>query len=777
MYNWIGKNIKRKEDYSLLMGKGKFIADLKVDNMLHACFLRSTYAHAKICSIDPSKALELPGVFGVWMSEDMEGLGEIQPLAMLPESIHNKVSLRRKEWSQPPLAKGKVRFVGEPIAVVLAENHHIAEDAVQLIEVKYEPLEAITSSEQAMRSRVRLFETWEDNVQAQFEIETGDWQQEFANANENIVVRRTYRMRRSTGVPMECRGVLAEVCPVSGQLNVWSSTQVPHFVRNNLVAALGCPADRIRVIAPDVGGGFGIKGNVYPEELVIPYLALKLNIPVKWVEDRVEHMKAASHARDQVHHLRACFSKDGTLLAIDDEYYVDCGAYNLWETCVSYNSALHLLGPYRCKAYHNRGFAVLTNKSPSAPYRGAGRPEAVFAMERLLDEAAKLLSMDRMEIRKKNMITTSEMPYDLGIFYRDGQPAVYDSGDFPSSLNQILEELDYPKFIERQLALRKKNIYIGLGLACFVEGTGIGPFEGAVAGLDEDGTVCIYTGAASQGQSHKTTFAQIASEVFDIDTVLIRIEQGDTNMIEKGIGTFASRSAVVAGNAIYEACKQLKEKMFDIAAQWLGMSRNDLYYECGIFYDPRGNGKRMSLPELAQYVYSKGAAADLKATYYFYPETVTYANGVHAAIVEVDINTGKVEVQKYYVIHDCGIEINPQVVEGQLYGGIMQGFGGALLEELAYDHQGQLISGTFKDYLLPNVYTLPEIELMKVEHHSTRNRLGIKGTGEGGTICPPAAVANAVADALEPFGVQFHEIPVNPERVKSLLRENKLRSS
>jgi carbon-monoxide dehydrogenase large subunit len=289
LYNWIGKNVKRKEDRSLLMGNGKFIADLKVDNMLHACFLRSIHAHAALGSIDTSKAVRLPGVVGVWTADDLQNLGDIQPLAMLPLSIHEKVSLKRKEWSQPPLAKGKVRFVGEPIAVVLAESRHIAEDAVQLIEVKYEPLKAINSYEQAMNSHVRLFDTWENNVQSQFEIETGNWQEKFANAT--IVLERTYRMRRSAGVPIECRGVMAEMDPANLQLVVWTSTQVPHFVRNNLAAALDCPVEQIGVKAPDVGGGFGIKGNVYPEELVIPYLVRKLNIPVKWVEDRVEHMK------------------------------------------------------------------------------------------------------------------------------------------------------------------------------------------------------------------------------------------------------------------------------------------------------------------------------------------------------------------------------------------------------------------------------------------------------------------------------------------------------
>ncbi|AJY73501.1 xanthine dehydrogenase family protein molybdopterin-binding subunit [Paenibacillus beijingensis] len=771
MYNWIGKSVARKEDYPLLTGKGKFVADLKADHMLHACFLRSPYAHAHIRSIDTGKAVQMAGVYGVWTSEDLKELGEIEPLAMLPLSLREKVSLKRREWTQPALAKGKVRFVGEPVAVLLAESRHIAEDAAELIEVNYEVLESVTSSEQALRSDTRLFEDWPDNVQAQFEVETGNYREFFEIAS--VVVERTYEMKRSTGVPMECRGVFSELDPHTGQLLVTSSTQVPHFVRDNLVAAFGCPVEQIRVVAPDVGGGFGIKGNVYPEELVIPFLTWKLKVPIKWVEDRMEHMKTGSHARDQIHRIRAAFSKDGMLLAVDDEYHVDSGAYNLWETCVSYNSAAHLLGPYRCLSYHNKGYAVLTNKSPSAPYRGAGRPEAVFAMERLLDEAAELLSMDRMEIRRRNLIHASEMPYIAGIYYRDGKPVVYDSGDFASSFERLLEAVDYKQFKEDQLALRRNNRYIGLGLACFVEGTGIGPFEGAVVGIEPDGVIRVATGAATQGQSHYTVFAQICAEAMELDLDRIQIREGDTQLIAKGIGTFASRSAVVAGSAIFEASKQFKEKLLAYTAKCFDMSREDLVYDEGTIRHTVDDAVRWSLPDLARYAFENGDAADLEVEHYFYPETVTYANGVHAAIVEVDIHTGQVNVQKYYVVHDCGVEINPQVVKGQLFGGLLQGLGGALFEELAYEHDGRLGSGTLKEYLLPNVYHMPEVEIIHAENRSIRNELGIKGTGEGGAICPPAAVANAVANALEPFGVQIREVPVMPERIKRLINESK----
>lgn len=765
--DWIGRSVNRKEDERLLKGRAQFVGDLKRDHLLHAAFLRSPHAHARIRWIDTTVASRLPGVIGVWTAKETAGLGHIEPLAMLPECMWKQVNLKRKDWFQPPLAEGVVRFQGEPVAVVVAESRHVAEDAVQLIQVEFDVMASVTTIEGSMSdSSVRLYPGWSDNIQAEFWFEKGDWNDACRQAD--VLIEKTYRIARCTGVPMECRGVMAEYEHETNRLVVYSSTQVPHFVKENLVHALNLSPEQVRVVAPAVGGGFGVKGNVYPEELVISYLAYRLRQPVKWVEDRVEHMQAASHGRDQVHHITAAFRSDGTLLGISDQYYVDCGAYNLWETCVVYNTSAHLLGPYRCPAYRSHGACVVTNKAPSAPYRGAGRPEAVFAMERMLDEAAIVLGIDRMELRRRNLIQPEEMPYEAGILYRDGKPVVYDSGNFVLGFNTALASCQYEDFLRMQKDLREKGEYIGFGIACYVEGTGIGPFEGATARLSENGIIEVSTGAASQGQSHETAFAQICAQVFDIPLEQVDIREGDTALIDQGVGTFASRSAVVAGSAIYEACLQLKDRLTAMASKYLQVPCSEMTYRSGAFFSTLSPDLACSLADLARITRELREPAEV--TYYFYPDTVTYAGGVHAAIVKVNPETGAVNILKYIVVHDAGVEINPKVVEGQLYGGLMQGLGGALFEQAVYDSQGRMAACTFKDYLLPNIYHLPPVQVVTLPAPSGRNRLGVKGTGEGGAICPPAVIANAVSDAFGCSDAQAREVPLTPQRVHDLAR-------
>lgn len=766
MSSWIGKSVNRTEDERLLKGKAQFVADMKREGMLHACFLRSIHAHAEIVGIDAVRARELPGVAGVWTAEELAGLGDVEPLGVLPEGMHEIARLRRKAWSQPPLARKKVRYVGEPVAVVLAENRHIAEDALHLIEVVYNPLTPIVSIQQSLESKgAKIFDEWSDNIQAEFLIEKGDCRQAFREAH--VTVEHTYFVGRITGIPMECRGVLAEMDTESGQLIVWSATQIPYDVRSNLAKALGCRCEDIRVAAPDVGGGFGIKDNVYPEELVVAYLTKTLQKPVKWIEDRSEHLMTSSHARDQQHHIKAAFLKDGTLLAVEDEFYVDCGAYNLWETCVAYNTASSMIGPYRCPAFSFRAIDLLTNKTPAAPYRGAGRPEAVFAFERLLDESADALGMDRMEIRRKNMIGGDEFPYDLDILYRDQTKMVYDSGNFSENFEKTLQLAEYSEFLLKQRRLRDEGRYIGLGVASFVEGTGVGPYEKAVASVKKDGNIWVATGAASQGQSHKTTFAQICAQALNLGMEQIEIVQGDTGILPDGIGTFASRSAVVAGNAIYAAGVSLREKIIEQAAKCLQIDPMDAGYDRGTVFSVRDPNKKITLRELVL-----KCEDELKVSETFRPEMTTYVSGTHAAMAEVEPDTGKITIERYWAVHDTGQQINPKVVTGQLVGAMVQGIGSALMEEIQYDSDGQPVTATLKEYLLPNIFSLPAIELRKVEYPSPRNVLGLKGTGEAGIICTAAAIANAVADALKPFRAEIREIPLTPERVRKAVKNS-----
>ncbi|AJY77413.1 hypothetical protein VN24_01230 [Paenibacillus beijingensis] len=762
--SWIGKSVKRTEDKKLLTGKGQFVADMKREGMLHACFLRSTEAHALIAGIDTAKARGLPGVVGVWTAEELEGLGYVEPMGVLPAGMHEISRLKRREWSQPPLAGEKTRFAGEPIAVVLAENRYIAEDAVELIEVSYVPLQPVVTMRAALESSgPKLFDEWPDNIQAEFVIEKGDWKRAFLEAD--VVVEGSYSVGRITGIPMECRGIMAEIDEDDGRLTVWSATQIPYDLRGNLAKALGCASEEIRVAAPDVGGGFGIKDNVYPEELVVPYLAKKLRRPVKWIEDRTEHLLTASHARDQQHRIRAAFRKDGTLLGIEDEFYVDCGAYNLWETCVAYNTASSMSGPYRCPALFYRAYDILTNKTPAAPYRGAGRPEAVFVLERLLDESAKKLGIDRMELRRKNMIQGDEFPYDAGILYRDQTRMVYDSGNFSENFDKLMDQVDYAEFLREQQRLREEGKYIGLGVANFVEGTGVGPYEKAVVSVLPDGTVRAATGAASQGQGHKTTFAQVCAQALELDLDQIDIIEGDTGIVPDGIGTFASRSAVVAGNAIYAAGIGLKARIIELAAERLLIDPKEAAYERGTVYSVRNPDHKIRLKELAD-----ACGDDLTVSNSFHPGTTTYASGAHAVLAEVEPATGKVTIKRYWAVHDTGKQINPKVVTGQIIGAMIQGIGSALMEEIQYGEEGRLKTPTLKEYLVPSIFSLPPIELHKVEYPSTRNTLGLKGTGEAGIICAAAAVAGAVADALEPFRAEIREIPMTPARVREAVK-------
>jgi carbon-monoxide dehydrogenase large subunit len=777
--SWIGQPVRRREDERLLRGTGRYLADLRLGGALEAVFLRSPHAHARIRQIDASRARALPGIVAVLDGSQIAA--RVEPLTPTlwktpPPSIQERANPRVHPDRQPLLALGKVKYVGEPLAVVVAASRYIAEDAVELIEVEYEPLPAVRSVDDASRPDAPLLnEDWGDNFSVALEVDKGEADQAFAAAH--VVVRDRLRSHRYAAVPIETRGVAALPDPHDGQLTVWASTQVPHAVRDVLATLLKLPLQRIRVVAPDVGGGFGVKGHVYVEDILIPVLARELGQPVKWVEDRREHLEAAYHAREQVHDVELAADADGRLLGLRDRVQFDCGAYNPLGMVLPYNTVAHLFGPYVVPTARIEVVAGLTNKTPHAPYRGAGRPEAVFAMERMLDRLAAALGLDAAEVRLRNLVSAESMPYDTGLLYRDGQPLVYDSGDYPTMYRRLLELIDYDRW--REESTRRAEAgggrLIGVGLAGYVEGTGIGPFESGSVLVDPSGRVRVATGSCSQGQGHATTFAQVAGEVLGVPLEDVDVVGGDTAAILHGFGTIASRSITIGGSAVATAAASVRQKALRAGAELLEASIDDVELANGAVRVRGAPEHAVSLGEIARSLQPGqprrgGEKPGLDAEAYFEPPTVTYASGVHAAVVELDPETGEVRLLRYAVVHDCGRVVNPTIADGQIMGGVAQGIGGALLEEIVYDEQGQIMTSSLMDYLLPAATDLPELLLDHHEHPSPRNPLGVKGLGEGGAIAPPAAIANAVEDALRGFGVVIREGPLSPSRVRGLIR-------
>ena len=754
-----------------------YVSDIRLPNMLHAALLRSMHAHARIRGVDVKEALRLDGIVGVWTGREIEG--RISPF---PESfeIHPASWLKGvKPVLQGPrptaLARGKVHYVGEPVAIVVAEDRHRAEDAVDAIVVEYEPLMPVVDPDESFQPGATLVHDGSsNNVVFSFTVEKGNVEQ--ALRAQPYTFRERFRHHRYCAAPLEGRGVVAWVEPKTNILTVWSSTQMPHLVRRQIAAQLDLAEESVRVIAPDIGGGFGPKVFVYPEEILVPFLALQLRRPVKWIEDRTEHFISTAHGRDQIHDVECAFDHEGRISALRDRFLLDNGAYNPMGLTDAYNTAAHLQGPYKVPNLSVSGTCVSTNKVPNAPYRGAGRPEAVFVMERCIDTIAGRLGLDPAEVRRRNFVQPEEMPYEAGILYRDGQPICYDSGNYPETMARALEAAGYDKLRVRQQELRQDGRYLGIGIGCYVEGTGVGSFEGAKMRIDASGQLIIATGATGHGQGHETVFAQIAADLWGVNPDKVTLIEGDTASIPFGCGTFGSRSTVNVGSAIHGASERLKEKLLHLAAHLLEANPGDL--ELGgekVFI--RGSPQRaVSLSELAHAAVPgwasklpEGLEPGLEETFYFVPPTVTWANAVHVAVIEVDIETGGIKLLDYIVAHDAGKLINPLLVDGQIHGGVAQGIGAALYEEIAYDQNGQLLSGSFMDYLLPGSMEVPKIKTVHLESPSPLNPLGVKGLGEGGAIAPPAAIANALSDALLPFSVPVNEIPLSPNRVLKLL--------
>lgn len=774
---FIGRSVKPDKSSRFITGNGMYVSDIRLPNMLHAALLRSMHAHARIRAVDVKEALRLDGVVGVWTGREIEG--RISPF---PESfeIHPARWLEGvKPVLQGPrptaLAQEKVHYVGEPVAIIVAEDRPKAEDAIDAIVVEYEGLPVVVDPEESLQPRATLVhEGSNNNVVFSFRIEKGNVDGALGAAPYTL--RERFRHHRYCAAPLEGRGVVAWVEPKTNILTVWSSTQMPHLVRRQIAAQLSLPEETVRVIAPDIGGGFGPKVFVYPEEILVPFLALQLGCPVKWIEDRTEHFISTAHGRDQLHDVECAFDEEGHILAFRDRFLLDNGAYNPMGLTDAYNTAAHLQGPYKVPALSISGTCVSTNKVPNAPYRGAGRPEAVFVMERCIDSIAARLRLDPAEVRRRNFVQPDEMPYHAGILYRDGEPIRYDSGNYPETLTRALEAAGYDELRRRQQELRQRGRYLGVGIGCYVEGTGVGSFEGARVRIDASGQLIIATGATGHGQGHETVFAQIAADLWGVTPDKVSLVEGDTASIPFGCGTFGSRSTVNVGSAIYGASARLKEKVVRLAAHILEANPDDLELGDGKVFIRGLPQRALSFSELARAAVpgwaSKlpaGLEPGLEATFYFVPPTVTWANAAHVAVIEVEIDTGIIKLLDYVVSHDAGKLINPLLVDGQIHGGVAQGIGAALYEEIAYDQNGQLLSGSFVNYLLPGAMEVPNIKTVHLESPSPLNPLGVKGLGEGGAIAPPAAIANALADALLPFTVRVNEIPLSPNRVMELV--------
>ena len=769
---FVGKSLPRREDDRLLVGRGQYIGDLELPGMLHAAFVRSPLAHARIRSVDLSRALKAGGVaLALSGAELRQALPPVRDNQLpLPAKWKAAIAHRILNPRQPLLALDKVRHVGEAVAVVLADSPLGAEDAAELVAVEYEELPAIVDPRQALDAGSPLVhEKLETNEIGWFALRKGDAAKALAAAPHRIA--RRFSHHRYAAMPMECRGVAAAYDGRTETYTVWSSTQVVHWVQREIATTLGAPEARVRCIALDVGGGFGVKGHVYPEDMLLPFLAKRAGRPVRWIESRREHLACSCHSRDQLHDAEVAFDGEGRILALRDRFIVDCGAWNPLGVAVVYNTAAHLPGPYRIPHLDVEARIAATNKVPNAPYRGAGRPEAAQVTERLMDLIAAQLGLEPAEVRRRNMVRADEMPYAVGIPYRDGEPVVYDSGDYPAALAKALAALGgVEAFRARQREARKAGRYLGLGLGCYTEGTGVGPFEGATVRIDGSGKIYVSSGAAAQGQGMETVFAQIAADAWGVTPEEVVVALGDTAAIAMGFGTIASRSTVNVSAAIRYASDKLRDKAFAIAGNMLECAAADLELRRGAVGIAGVPGSAVSLAQLAQaarpgwdHRRPGGIEAGLEETHYFEPPTVTWAYAAHAAIVEVDMETFRVKIERYVVAHDCGVLVNPMLAEGQIVGGVVQGIGGALAEAIAYDDQGQLLSGTFMDYAMPIASELPAIELVHQQIPSPLNPLGVKGLGEGGAISPPVALANAVCDALSPFGLELNATPISPE--------------
>jgi carbon-monoxide dehydrogenase large subunit len=772
---WFGSRVQRVEDDRLLRGHGRFTDDITEngERALESYLVRSPYAHARIRSIDVSAAREMPGVVAVYTAAELPfGQTDLPILIPHPNLTHGR--------TQRCLASEVVRYVGEPVAFIVAESRYLAEDAAEAVQIEYEPLPVVITPEAAAKAEHLVHADVPGNVAAEMIQEVGSVQAALASAPRRQQLH--FRYERGAASPMEARAIWARWSTPERKLTVYDSTQSPTSIRGGLAVLFGLPESSVEVIAPDVGGGFGPKIMLfYSDELLVPFAAMQLGRPVKWTEDRQEHFTAVNQERGQVHEVEVGFDDQGRVLALSVDFIHDAGAYTPYGIILPIITAAQVPGPYRLPNYRVRFRDVYTNATPTSPYRGAGRPHACFVMERTLDTIASELGIERAEVRRRNLIQPNEFPYELGVAWQDGNRVVYDSGDYPTLLAKALENL----------GPRPTGDHIGMGLGMYVEGTGVGPYEGAHVQVLVSGKVVAATGIPSQGQAHATVWAQVVADQLGVDVSDVEVTGGDTRRFPWGVGTFASRAAVTAGNAMGVAAGMVAEKARRIAADHLEADPADLELVGGHVRVKGSPDRGMPLGAVAvlanpvRYAFGGGTEAatqfasrsrpgpplpegeqpGLEATGYYSPPGSTWAAGCHAAYVRVDPKTFRLEVLKYVVIHDCGRVINPLVVEGQIEGGVAQGIGGAFYERLAYDEEGQLRNASFMEFLMPYATEIPPIEIDHIETPSPLNPLGVKGAGEAGVIPVGAVLASAIEEAL---GVPITEMPLSPLKLFEL---------
>ncbi len=770
-----GQPVKRNEDPRLLTGRALFTDDVQMAGMLHVAFLRSDLAHARIREVDPGSVRERPGVVAVYTAGDLGDFWQPGPLLVPPPPVER---LEFHQRTQVPLAKEKVRHTGEAVVMVVAESRYVAEDALDDIYVDYEPLDAVVDLEAALAADAPLVhEDLERNVSASVVQTKGSWAQ--AEAEADTVIRRRFLYDRGTAAAMENRGIVASWDEKSQQLTIWDTTQAPIAIRNGLAAMLGLSEHQVRVIAPFVGGGFGPKIMMfYPEEVLLAWCTLQLGRPLKWIEDREENFYATTQERGQVHDAAIALKRDGTVLGVKDAFLHDAGAYAPYGLTLPINSQCTLLGPYVIPNYHSEFVSVFTNKPIVTPYRGAGRQHGVFVMERLLDIAARELSLDPVEIRRRNFIRPDQFPYDNEIIFQDFASLVYDSGNYEPALDRALELIGLEEFTREEQPRREAaGERVGIAVVNYIEGTGIGPYEGARVTVTASGKVSVATGVGTQGQGHFTSFAQIVADQVGAAIEDVHVVTGDTDLFYWGAGTFASRGAVVAGNAVHAAAAKVRAKIFKLAGEKLEVAQEDLDLVDGHVRVKGVPETKVSLGELAveanpmRGAVKPGTEPGLEATEYFGPERGATASGVHAMVLKVDPETFLLEIEKYVVVHDCGTVINPLILDGQIQGGVAQGIGNAFFEQLHFDENGALRNASLMDYLLPTATDVPNIVSDHVETPSPLNPLGVKGAGEAGAIPVGALFAQALDNAYRDIGLEVREIPLSPNRLFELVTQ------
>jgi carbon-monoxide dehydrogenase large subunit len=760
-----GRSTPRLEDPALLRGKGQFVDDIRLPGTLHAAFVRSPHAHAAIGGIDAAAALAAPGVIAVLTRADLlPYLSSDRLVVALPDRSY------RQERHRPILAGDEVVYVGEPIAVVIAEDRYLAEDAVALVDIDFDPLPALSDCREALADGAApVHRNAPHNLLAEFDTAYGDVEGAFRTATH--VFGERFWVHRGCAHSMEGRGCVATVDPVEDRLTLWSSTQTPLTAARLLSDLLGREESRLRVLAPDVGGGFGPKLVFYPEEAVIAVAALHLRRPVKWIEDRREHFVSTTQERDQYWDAEIAVDAEGRILALRGSLLHDHGAYTARGLTIPQGSVAALTLAYEVPAYAMKVKVALTNKVPVTPIRGAGQPQGVFVMERLLDRAARGIGMDRAEIRRRNLVAAEKMPYAKGLVTRGGIPVTLDSGDYPACQADALARIGWDGFRDRQAKARAESRYIGIGLANYVEATGRGPFESVAVRVAPSGIIHVYSGAAAMGQSTKTMLAQIVAEQLGGDMSRIAVTTGDSAGIVTGFGGFNSRQTVIAGSSAHAASVKVREKLLLVASHLLEVAATDLAIDGDTVHVP-GSDVKMKIGDVARsvsgtagYALPGGVAPGMEATEHVVIDAMTYANGSAVAEVEVDIATGAVEVRRFVLCHDCGRVINPMIVEGQVVGAVVHGIGNALFEWMGFGADGQPVTTNLADYLLVSATEVPRIEILHRESPTYLNPLGVKGVGESGCIPAPAAVISAIEDALSPFGVTLSQAPIRPNDI------------